>query len=291
MSYETTLGRYILAVDDAIKKYLSDARIHPPLASAMEYSAMAGGKRLRPCLLLAANELAGGAIEAALPFAAAIEMIHTYSLIHDDLPAMDDDSLRRGKPTNHVVYGEGMAVLAGDGLLNYAMQIMLSAALEDESRKALRAASEIAERAGVWGMIAGQAEDLLAVNREPNEKALYYIHTHKTADMLVAALRAGGIIGGADDALLSALTVYGEKLGLAFQIQDDLLDLYGNAASLGKSTGKDEKENKLTFPALFGAERSMTMQGQYCREAADALSAYDSQFLATMAYRLSKRES
>ncbi len=291
MSFEETRRRYAAAVDGALNAYLRDGRIHPRLAEAMAYSVTAGGKRLRPSLLLAACELAGGAVEAALPFAAAVEMIHTYSLIHDDLPAMDDDCLRRGKPTNHVVFGEGMAVLAGDGLLNYAMQIMLFAALGDESKKALRAAAEIAERAGVWGMIAGQAEDLSAQGQKPDEKALYYIHARKTADMLLASLRSGGILGGADEGLMRALTAYGEKLGLAFQIQDDLLDLFGDAAALGKSVGKDEQKSKLTFPAVFGAERSQKMQERYCREAAEALAGYNALFLTEMAARLAKRES
>lgn len=289
MSFEEIQKRYVDAVNGALMRYLSDGRIHPRLAGAMAYSVTAGGKRLRASLLLAACELAGGTVEKALPFAAALEMIHTYSLIHDDLPAMDDDCLRRGKPTNHVVFGEGMAILAGDGLLNYAMQVMLSAALEDESKNALRAAHEIAERAGVWGMIAGQAEDLCAEGKEPEEKTLYYIHAHKTADMLLASLRSGGMLGGADEKLMDALTVYGEKLGLAFQIQDDLLDLFGTEASLGKSVGKDEKQKKLTFPALYGTERAQNMQERYCKEAAEALSGYDAPFLKEMAAKLAKR--
>ncbi|MGI6192616.1 MAG: polyprenyl synthetase family protein [Christensenellales bacterium] len=290
MTFEEMQKDYVDAVNGALDVYLADGRIHPRLAEAMAYSVTAGGKRLRACLLLAACELAGGSVQEALPFAAAVEMIHTYSLIHDDLPAMDNDCLRRGKPTNHVVFGEGMAILAGDGLLNYAMQVMLNAALADETGNALRAANEIAGRAGVWGMIAGQAEDLLAEGREPDEKTLYYIHAHKTADMLLASLRAGGMIGGADDTLMRTLTVYGEKLGLAFQIQDDLLDLFGNEASLGKSIGKDAKQSKLTFPALYGAERAQRMQEQYCKEAAQALSGFNAPFLTEMAARLAKRE-
>lgn len=290
MTFEEMQKDYVDAVNGALDVYLADGRIHPRLAEAMAYSVTAGGKRLRACLLLAACELAGGSVQEALPFAAAVEMIHTYSLIHDDLPAMDNDCLRRGKPTNHVVFGEGMAILAGDGLLNYAMQVMLNAALADETGNALRAANEIAGRAGVWGMIAGQAEDLLAEGREPDEKTLYYIHAHKTADMLLASLRAGGMIGGADDTLMRTLTVYGEKLGLAFQIQDDLLDLFGNESSLGKSIGKDAKQSKLTFPALYGAERAQRMQEQYCKEAAQALSGFNAPFLTEMAARLAKRE-
>jgi len=282
---------YTTGVDRALYGYLSDARIHPVLAEAMAYSVRAGGKRLRPCLLLAACELAGGDTKAAMPFAAAIEMIHTYSLIHDDLPAMDDDELRRGKPTNHVIFGEGMAVLAGDGLLNYAMQIMIAEAAADKTGKASRAAKEIADRAGVWGMIAGQAEDISFNGKAPSEKTLLYIHAHKTADMLIGALRAGGMIGGADGPLMNALTVYGEKLGLAFQIQDDLLDLSGDSASLGKTAGKDEKEGKLTFPSLYGAERSRTLQEQYCKEAAGALMDYDADFLKETALALSGRKS
>ena len=198
--------------------------------------------------------MAGGDTETALPFACAIEMIHTYSLIHDDLPAMDNDDLRRGKPTNHKVYGEGMAVLAGDGLLNAAAELMARAALQFTDNRGIRAMEIIMRHAGVTDMIAGQTADLISEGEEPREELLTYIHSHKTADLLEAPMEAGLILAGADEETCRLGRDYGYHLGLAFQMTDDLLDVTGDAALLGKNTGMDAALNKMTWVALRGVE-------------------------------------
>ena len=221
---------------------------------AMRYSLEAGGKRLRPVMLLAACDMAGGDMETALPFACAMEMIHTYSLIHDDLPAMDNDDLRRGKPTNHKVFGEGMAVLAGDGLLNAAAELMARAALQFNDNRGIRALEIIMRHAGVTGMIAGQTADLVSEGEEPREEVLTYIHSHKTADLLEAPMEAGLVLAGADEKACRLGRDYGYHLGLAFQMTDDLLDVTGDTALLGKKTGADAEQNKLTWVALRSVE-------------------------------------
>ena len=224
------------------------------LMEAMRYSLEAGGKRLRPVMLLAACEMAGGEAETALPFACAIEMIHTYSLIHDDLPAMDNDDLRRGKPTNHKVFGEGTAVLAGDGLLNAAAELMARSALRIGDNRGILALEAVMRHAGVTGMIAGQAADLSAEGEAPREDLLTYIHSHKTADLLEAPMEAGLALAGADEKARRTGREYGYHLGLAFQMTDDLLDVTGDAALLGKKTGADAEQKKMTWVALRGIE-------------------------------------
>ena len=224
------------------------------LLEAMRYSLEAGGKRLRPVMLLAACDMAGGDIGTALPFACALEMIHTYSLIHDDLPAMDNDDLRRGKPTNHKVFGEGIAVLAGDGLLNAAAELMARAALQIDDKRGIRAMEMIMRHAGVTGMIAGQAADLSSEGETPREDLLTYIHSHKTADLLEAPMQAGLALAGADEQTCRLGKDYGYHLGLAFQMTDDLLDVMGDAALMGKKTGADAEQNKMTWVTLRGTE-------------------------------------
>ncbi len=242
------------AVDDQTPE---EGTIPQPLRSAMRYSLLLPGKRLRPVLLLAAYHLLKDDWKAAVPFACALEMIHTYSLIHDDLPALDDDKLRRGQPTNHLVYGENMAILAGDGLLNLAYETMLSAPVcEANPAAALRAAGEIARRAGVRGMIAGQTLDVKLEGSEPREDNVRYIHLHKTADLLTAPVVAGLMLAGATEEQLEAGRTYGQGIGLAFQIVDDLLDIQGDVHRLGKETGMDEQRGKLTWPAVCGVEQS-----------------------------------
>lgn len=246
-----------------------------PLRSAMRYSLLLPGKRLRPVLLLAAYHLVRDDWEQALPFACAMEMIHTYSLIHDDLPAMDDDALRRGKPTNHRVFGEAVAILAGDGLLNLAYETMLSAPIAAERpEQALRAAGEIARRAGVCGMIAGQTADVTLEGHAPTAESVRYIHLHKTADLLTAPVVAGLMLAGATEAQLEAGRAYGRGIGLAFQIVDDLLDLEGDVSLLGKETGMDAQRGKQTWPAAFGVERSRQDAGKAIEQAAQALSPF-----------------
>ena len=227
------------------------------LAESMRYSLLAGGKRLRPAMLLAAADMLGGDISACLDFACAVEMIHNYSLIHDDLPGMDNDTMRRGRPTNHVVFGEGQAILAGDGLLNMAFEVMLSCAVENRQKLpfALEAIREIATGCGVTGMIAGQVMDLYCEhNRVHGEAELSYIQRNKTACMFIYPLRAAGWLSGAEQADIDALGQYGEAFGRLFQATDDLLDVTGDAAEMGKTLGKDAQQGKLTMIAMHGVE-------------------------------------
>ena len=255
----TTLKEYAARVEARLEQLLPGGGA--VVNNAMRYSVMAGGKRLRPSMLLAAADMLGGAPEA-LDFACAVEMIHTYSLIHDDLPGMDDDTLRRGRPTNHVVYGVGQAILAGDGLLNYAFETMLSASLKDagRARPCLEAIAEIARGSGVKGMVLGQCLDLDSekngVPEEKREQTLEDIQRGKTACMFIYPLRAACRLCGASEEDLSALTRYAEAFGLLFQATDDLLDVVGDAAEVGKTLGKDEKSGKLTCVSVYGVEQT-----------------------------------
>ena len=284
MDYREQYQRYVAMVEETIEQVLpqteeecpNEMRIPKRLCEAMRYSLLAGGKRIRPVLLLATCEMLGGDIRQARVPAAALEMIHTYSLIHDDLPGMDNDDYRRGRLTNHKVFGEGFAILAGDGLLNYAYECILNNALAwgENTPGHIRAAQEIARRAGVSGMVAGQSIDLLSEHREPNEATLQYIHTHKTADLLTAPLLAAAYIAGADEKAISALETFGLCVGLAFQIDDDLLDVLGDAKDLGKQTGMDAQRGKQTWPAAFGVERSRQDAGKAIEQAVQALSPF-----------------
>ncbi len=231
------------------------------LHAAMKYSLTAGGKRIRPVLLLAASEFCGYDVKLALPYAIAVEYIHTYSLIHDDLPCMDDDDLRRGKPSNHKVYGEDMAVLAGDGLLSAAFEIMMKDMLLyfDDPLKLkcrVRAAYEIAKGAGCRGMVAGQVADIESEGRQCAKEYLEYIHLNKTAALIVSSVKAGAYLGSGQKDRLEALASFGEAIGLGFQIADDLLDVDGDPAAMGKCTGKDDSRSKCTFPGMYGVEES-----------------------------------
>ena len=252
-----------------------DGVIPEPLRSAMAYSLLLPGKRLRPVLFLAAYTLVAEDWQAAMPFACALEMIHTYSLVHDDLPALDNDALRRGKPTNHVVFGENMAVLAGDGLLNMAYETMLfadiSAAKPD---RALETMGEIARCAGVRGMIAGQTLDVKLEGSQPEAELVRYIHRHKTADLLTAPVAAGLLLAGATPEQAEAGRAYGAKLGLAFQIVDDLLDIAGDVAVLGKETGMDAARGKMTWPAVHGVEIARRDAEMAVEEAVSALAPF-----------------
>ncbi|WP_129597794.1 polyprenyl synthetase family protein [Anaerophilus nitritogenes] len=260
MNLQQVLKDKITYIDQAMNIYLpKEDYLQKEIFDAMSYSIFAGGKRLRPILLLAATEFVGGNIEEALPFACAVEMIHTYSLIHDDLPAMDNDDFRRGKPTNHKVYGEGMAILAGDALLNYAFELMIEGALknkEDVYKKVL-ATKEISTAAGVYGMIGGQVVDLLSENKKIDEETLNFIHKNKTAALIIASIRAGAILGGADDEELSSLTDFSKNIGLGFQITDDILDIIGDEKKLGKKIGSDQQNHKATYPSIHGLEASI----------------------------------
>ncbi|MGD0828210.1 MAG: polyprenyl synthetase family protein [Desulfobaccales bacterium] len=239
------------------------------VVQAMHYSLFAGGKRLRPILCLAAAEAVGGGFDAALPLACALEMIHTYSLIHDDLPAMDDDDLRRGQPTCHKQFDEATAILAGDGLLTEAFYTLAAAAPCFQGREVmlLEVQQLLSEAAGYRGMVGGQMLDLMAEGRRITLKELEIVHRLKTGALLTAATRAGALAGDGSRPQVAALTAYGERFGLAFQITDDLLDVEGEAAEMGKAPGMDEKRQKATYPALLGLETSRQWAGRLVQEA------------------------
>ena len=303
MEYREAYSRYVGIVEETLEKVLPATQAELPeendvlpahLCETMRYSLLAGGKRVRPVLLLAACDMLGGNIEEAKVAAAALEMIHTYSLIHDDLPGMDDDDYRRGRLTNHKVYGVGHAILAGDGLLNFAYESLMRNALAYPERitQHVKAASVIAGRAGVCGMIAGQSIDLLSEHAEPNVETLAYIHRHKTADLLTAPLMAAAFIAGANEEQIAALDRVGACLGLAFQIDDDLLDVEGDAAQLGKQTGMDAQRGKMTWPSLYGVEESRKKSAALWQEAEEAISCFGEKawFMREFAAQLKNRK-
>ena len=269
-SLDEFLNRARAQVDAALDRYLPRPPSSPAIVcEAMRYSVFAGGKRFRPMLTLAASDAVDRkAFESALPAACAIELIHTYSLIHDDLPAMDDDTLRRGRPTLHVVYGDGIAILAGDGLHAEAFALLARDPATDDpvvvARK-LRLVQLVGDAAGPSGMVGGQAIDLQAAGQVPSHPltldagSLRAMHARKTGALIRASAMCGATIAGADTAVIGALDRYAEEVGLAFQIVDDILDVEGDAASIGKTAGKDAAGAKPTYPALFGLDRSHAM--------------------------------
>ncbi|MFH1059578.1 MAG: farnesyl diphosphate synthase [Pseudomonadota bacterium] len=264
------LGEKREAVDAALDRYLPFDEAGGQILKAMRYSLFAGGKRLRPVLCLAAAEAVGGDADRAMYCACALEMIHTYSLVHDDLPGMDDDDFRRGVPTNHKVFGQGLAILAGDGLLTQAMVLMSDpAAVGDvEPWRALAAAQVVMRAAGLEGMVGGQAADLLAERQEPDLAQVQLIHAKKTGALITASLQAGALIAGGDRDQVGLLVRYGRRIGLAFQIADDLLNLSGDAAALGKAIGSDEARGKMTYPAVVGPAQARETGRQLVDEAA-----------------------
>lgn len=243
---------------------------------AMRYSVFAGGKRVRPILCLAACEAMGGDIEQALPVACALECIHTYSLIHDDLPAMDDDDYRRGVPTCHKVFGEAMAILAGDGLLTFAFQLLSGVSHNAGRRKSnsLEAAQVIARAAGVHGMVGGQVVDMASEGKDVDAGTVRYIHTHKTAALIAGSVQAGALIAGGRRSKIKALVRYGEALGLTFQVTDDILDIEGDAREMGKATGADIRRKKATYPSVYGLEESRGIASRLVEEAIDSLGGF-----------------
>lgn len=266
------------------------------LYDSMKYSLLAGGKRIRPVLLLAACDFCGGKIEEALPYACAIEYIHTYSLIHDDLPCMDNDDLRRGKPTNHKVYGDAVATLAGDGLQSAAYEVMNRDMLlyfddPDALKKRVRASYEIIKGAGCRGIVAGQIADMEAEDRNCSEEMIDYIHLTKTAALIVAAVKAGAQLGGCDEEMMEQLTAYAENLGLAFQICDDILDVEGQEEEMGKKAGMDTVNKKATYPAVYGLERSKERLAELTDNAVETLARYydNAEVLTTLAKELAVR--
>ena len=288
---------YKQMIDDSLLYFLPKVdEKSEVLREAMEYSLTAGGKRLRPVLLLSACEFAGTNCKEALPFACAMEYIQTYSLIHDDHPSMDNDDLRRGKPTNHKVFGDGMAILAGDGLLNSAYEVMtkdmfLHLDQPDKLKRRIKAMYAIAKAAGVDGMISGQAADIDNENKMCSKEMVEYIHLNKTAALIVSAIRAGLHIGGADDEMLKSMTIYAENLGLAYQILDDILDVEGSSEEMGKATGGDEKNHKATFVSCYGLEASYKRLNQLTENAIAAIEDYydNAEFFKNLVISLSKR--
>jgi len=272
------LKRRQRSVDEALERWVpGDHEFPPQVHQAMRYSLFAGGKRLRPILALAAAETVGGRIADALPLACSLELIHTYSLIHDDLPSMDDDDLRRGKPTSHKVFGEALAILAGDALLTEAFHLLTRPDLmrDVSPRRRLRAINQVARAAGSYGMVGGQVMDIASQGQEIEAHLLEYIHSHKTGALIAASVCAGAIIGGASPSQYKALNRYGEKLGLAFQVIDDLLDVQGEEKKLGKAVGKDQAKGKATYPALFGIAESRRMAEVLVEEALGRLQLFN----------------
>jgi geranylgeranyl diphosphate synthase type II len=264
-------------VDEALGGFLpeSDER-SADVVKAMRYSLFAGGKRLRPILCIAGAEAVGGNGKNVLPVACALEMIHTYSLIHDDLPVMDNDDLRRGKPTNHRVFGEAMALLAGDGLLTKAFHLMTHPDPENGVKPdaSLKVIGLIAEAAGHEGMVGGQVVDIQSEGKEGDSSIVEFIHTRKTGALIAASVCSGAILCSAEKDQLEALTSYGENIGLAFQVADDILNVEGSSQETGKSVGSDAQQGKITYPAVFGLERSKEIQRALVDRAIETLKSF-----------------
>ena len=272
------LSEMRLRVDAELDRLLPPVDAEPPaLHEAMRYAALSPGKRLRPILCLAGVEALGGNERHALPVACALELIHTYSLIHDDLPAMDDDDLRRGKPTSHKVFGEAVAILAGDGLLTEAFHLMCRHDYSNviEPSALIKVIRIISRAAGYEGMVGGQVVDIQMEGREVDTATLEFIHAHKTAALIEASVHSGAVLGGADQLQEEALSRYGRKIGLAFQVSDDILDIEGDSEVMGKKTGADLSRNKATYPALFGMERSKEIQKALVEDSINDLNSFD----------------
>ncbi|MDD6203245.1 MAG: polyprenyl synthetase family protein [Lachnospiraceae bacterium] len=261
MTFEQLRDKKTLQIEEVLKKYLPKEEGYATrVMEAMNYSILAGGKRLRPMLMEETYRMFGGNEEIIEPFMAAIEMIHTYSLVHDDLPCMDNDEYRRGRKTTHTVYGEGMAVLAGDALLNYAFETACKAfSMTNDAAVIGKALTILAGKSGIYGMIGGQTADILAEESKPEEitqELLLYIHEHKTAALIQNAMMIGAVLGKADSKQVNIVEKIGYNIGIAFQIQDDILDITGTMETLGKPIGSDEKNGKVTYVSLNGMEKS-----------------------------------
>ena len=263
------------SVDEALKRALPPESAWPAtIHRAVRYSLFAGGKRIRPVLVLAAGEAVGGEREELMPLACAVEMVHTYSLVHDDLPAMDDDDLRRGKPTSHKVFGEAVAILAGDALLTRAFHLLAEVPEgwdDTRARRRLRAAAALGEACGTTGLIGGQVMDLESEGRAIGAGELECLHRAKTGALLSACVRGGAILGGAGEADLQLLSRYASAIGLAFQVVDDVLDATGDAEGLGKTAGKDEAARKATYVSVHGLEKARALAAALRQEALEAI--------------------
>lgn len=291
---------YVKIIEDKLKEYLPqgsnrDKLIEKCLIDSMEYSLEAGGKRIRPTLVLLFAKVFGADVNRALPFACGIEMIHTYSLIHDDLPCMDDDDLRRGKPSNHKVYGEDIALLAGDALLTNAFSTMLcdEAVSLVGAEKALKCSKIMADYAGYEGMIGGQVIDLLSEHKTVPVETLSEMHLKKTGALIKSACTMGAVVGGANEEEISLASSYGENLGLAFQIMDDILDVTSSEEKLGKPIGSDKENEKSTFVTLLGLEKCKSLVDEYTENAINALSGLkgDTEELKAIAVKMSERKN
>ncbi len=263
------------------------------ILEAMNYSVKAGGKRLRPLLMLETAKLFCEKIESIFPFMAAIEMIHTYSLVHDDLPAMDNDEYRRGKKTPHAKYGEDLGILAGDGLLNLAYEVMSDAIIEeDDSTKAAKAFQIIAKKAGVFGMVGGQTVDIISEGKEIDLDTIMYIHNLKTAALIEASMMAGAVLGGADNEEIGIVEKIAKNIGIAFQIQDDILDITSTTEVLGKPVMSDEKNHKITYVSICGLDKSKENVAKYSEEAMNLLDGLhrENLFLKQLIIKLINRE-
>ncbi len=282
---EENLIKYIEHIADTPQKELYDS---------MKYSLVAGGKRIRPVLLLETMNMLNAEITKGIPYACAIEYIHTYSLIHDDLPAMDNDDLRRGKPTNHKVFGEAIAILAGDGLLNSAFEIMANEVEKTLNISSVKAMKLISECAGINGMIAGQIVDMDSEEKQISYEQLKYLHSKKTGALLRASVIAGAMLSDASPREIEALEIYSKNIGFAFQISDDILDEVGDSKTLGKNVGSDKANQKSTYVSLFGLEKASSLAKECISEAVEALSIFDDgrrAFLEELAQFIVNREN
>lgn len=297
MDIDTYLRENRELIDSYLESYFSVPAEPSLLYDAMRYSLFAGGKRIRPILALSAYKACGRDPKNIIPYASALELIHTYSLIHDDLPSMDNDDLRRGKPSNHKVFGEAIAILAGDALLTEAFLMLTNNPLLPPLSKRgnrgvkeskggshnkikpsslIKAIREVALSSGIHGMVGGQAIDITSENSKPDRDTLTFIHTHKTAALITASVRMGGILADSNGKALKAFTKYGERIGLTFQIIDDILNIEGNAEELGKASGSDAKMKKITYPSLYGVEKSKKEAENLVSQAVDALALFSS---------------
>jgi geranylgeranyl diphosphate synthase, type II len=296
MDFKGKYDKWLEVINLAIDKYVTEKNVpEKTVYSSMRYSLTAGGKRLRPILALAVCDLFKGDENEVIPYACAIEMIHTYSLIHDDLPAMDNDDYRRGRLTNHKVFGDAIAVLAGDALLNYAFEVMLNDSIKSEAGllAKTRAMCLIAKASGTSGMIGGQVVDLESEGKEISKEMLKYMHQCKTGAMIKAPIMASAVLCGANEEELSHLEMYAEKIGLAFQIKDDILDIEGNLATMGKKSGSDIANQKSTFVTLYGIDKSKTMLNNITNEAIENIGYFGerSEFLKELALYVINRKN
>lgn len=294
MNYKEKLMEYASVVENALDKYFPQKEnLQADIYRAMRYSLLGGGKRIRGVLTLVCCELAGGDYKKALPFAAAIEMVHAYSLIHDDLPAMDNDDMRRGKPSNHIAFGEAMAILAGDGLLGEAVNVIVKNTLDEDIPSAWKALKILTNAYGPEGMLGGQVVDMQSENKQISYDELVYLQQHKTGALIKAACLMGATLGGADNELLEKLSEYAEKIGLAFQIKDDVLDVESTDEELGKSIGSDSEQGKSTFVTVCGIDKAKEAVIALSDEAANLFDgdSESEKFLAETARYLASRKN